>query len=394
MIAKQSIGKSFMGAFEYNFQKLHDKDITKRAELLATNFSSTERAMVKKELDIMKSLNPRLTRNTYHTSLNFGKEESLTNDKMLAIAEEYMRKMGFDNNAYFIFRHHDTEHPHCHILALRNRFDGRVVSDSNNFRRSEKLIRELEKKYGLQEVKSSQEATLKAANKDEIEMVLRTGEPSKRMMLQEKVNEALKQANNIPSFIEHLEKEGINVLFNQASTGRVSGISYLFDGFTAKGQALGNQFKWGNVSKKLNYEQTRDSKEISKANEQTRAKYPSGASKGQDRISGTDKVLGGTSAKPSADHKESEGFVQSDQQHSLTTAETRSQDGSAYQGTDWAKGIPFSDDTGRENSLFSAYGAIAGLSQLLGPVPATGNLEEAPQRKRKKKKKKSYGRGI
>ncbi|GAB3661152.1 hypothetical protein GCM10028791_35450 [Echinicola sediminis] len=141
MIAKQSIGKSFMGAFEYNFQKLHDKDITKRAELLATNFSSTERAMVKKEVDIMKSLNPRLTRNTYHTSLNFGKEESLTNDKMLAIAEEYMRKMGFDNNAYFIFRHHDTEHPHCHILALRNRFDGTVVSDSNNFKRSEKLIR-------------------------------------------------------------------------------------------------------------------------------------------------------------------------------------------------------------------------------------------------------------
>ncbi|GAB3668133.1 hypothetical protein GCM10028791_43610 [Echinicola sediminis] len=259
---------------------------------------------------------------------------------------------------------------------------------------TEITIRELEKKYGLQEVKSSHEATLKAANKDEIEMVLRTGEPSNRMVLQEKVSEALNQTNNISSFIEHLEKDGINVLFNQASTGRVSGISYLFDGFTAKGQALGNQFKWGNVSKKLNYEQTRDSKKISQANERTRAKYPSGASKGQDRISGIDTVFGGTSAKPSSDHEKSEGFAQSDQQHSSTTAETRSQDGSASQGTGWAKGIPFSDDSGRENSLFSAYGAIAGLSQLLGPVPASGNLEEAPQRKRKKKKKKSQGRGI
>ena len=152
MIAKQAIGKSFMGAYEYNYKKLHEKDTTKRAELLSTNFSSTEREIVKKELDLMKILNPRLTRNTYHTSLNFGKEEILSNEKMQAIAEEYLNKMGFDNNAYFIFRHHDTEHPHCHILALRNRFDGKVVSDSNNFKRSEKLIRDLEKKYGLQEV--------------------------------------------------------------------------------------------------------------------------------------------------------------------------------------------------------------------------------------------------
>ncbi|MCH7410912.1 relaxase/mobilization nuclease domain-containing protein [Belliella sp. DSM 111904] len=260
MIAKQSIGKSFMGAYEYNYKKLHEKDTTKRAELLSTNFSSTEREILKKELDLMKSLNPRLARNTYHTSLNFGKEEILSIEKMLAIAEEYLNKMGFDNNAYFIFQHHDTDHPHCHILALRNRFDGTVVIDSNNFRRSEKMVRKLEKKYHLQELRNSKEDPTKAPNKDEIEMVLRTGEPSKRMILQERVNEALKQTKDLHSFIRHLKKNDVNVLFNQASTGRVCGIPYVCDGFTANGQVLGNKFKWGYVSKTLEYEQVRDSK--------------------------------------------------------------------------------------------------------------------------------------
>jgi hypothetical protein len=36
---------------------------------------------------------------------------------MKNIAEEYMTRMGFDNNLYIIFRHHDSNHPHCHILA-------------------------------------------------------------------------------------------------------------------------------------------------------------------------------------------------------------------------------------------------------------------------------------
>jgi hypothetical protein len=192
MIAKQSIGKSFIGALNYNVKKLHHQDTKQRAEILSTNF--TNMGSILKELAMMRALNPKLKRNTYHTSLNFAIGEKIDNQKMKNIAEEYMTRMGFDNNLYIIFRHHDSNHPHCHILALRNRFDGTVVSDSNNYKRSEQVVRELEKKYNLQTVQSSKQSKFKSPDKDEIEMILRTGKPSKKLMLQDQVKEALKQS--------------------------------------------------------------------------------------------------------------------------------------------------------------------------------------------------------
>src|SRR5690554_1790856 len=178
MIAKQSIGSSFMGALSYNMKKMNHPDKKERAELLATNFISLEKSVVKKEVDLVASLNPRLKKNTYHTSLNFAQGEIVSNEKMLAVARDYMEQMGFDDNFYFIFRHHDSNHPHCHILALRTRFDGRTVSDSNNFKRSEKIVRQLETKYGLQQAEASERSIHRAPDKDELEMVQRTGRAS------------------------------------------------------------------------------------------------------------------------------------------------------------------------------------------------------------------------
>src|SRR5699024_6895092 len=111
--------------------------------------------------------------------------------------------------------------------------------------RSEALCRKLEEKYGLQRVRSSKEAKERAPNKDELEMIQRTGQVSKRMVMQEKVMSALRQAESVESFIANCEKQGVHLLFNQSkSTGRVSGITYVMDGFIAKGQKLGNIFKW------------------------------------------------------------------------------------------------------------------------------------------------------
>jgi len=278
MIAKQSIGSSFMGALSYNLKKMHHTDKTERAELLATNFISLEKPLIKKEVELVTSLNPRLKKNTYHTSLNFAQGENVSNEKMLAVAGEYMQQMGFDDNPYFIFRHHDSNHPHCHILALRTRFDGSTVSDSNNYKRSEAIIRQLEKEYGLQQVADSGRSAVRAPDRDELEMVQRTGKASRKMVLQEKVNLAFSESKNLKAFIAHLERSGVRVLFNQASTGRVSGITYLMGDFKAKGQALGNRFKWANIIKIIDYEQTRDSQEISQANRRARAKYGEGIS--------------------------------------------------------------------------------------------------------------------
>lgn len=265
-----------MGALNYNLKKLGHTDSQMRAELLATNFASIDPAIIKQEVELMKSLKPNLSRYVYHTSINFGKEDKdcLDNDKLLAIANDYLKESGFTNNQYMVFRHHDADHPHIHLLANRISFDGTVVSDSNNFKKSEAILRSLETKYGLTQVPGSQKAETKAVKKGELEMVIRTGRPSHKMLLQEKMKAILRQPKlTVPEMIRLGKKEGIYFLFNQASTGRVTGITYFHEGFKIKGQALGNQFKWAEVIKKVAYEQVRDSQAISEANHRTRAAY-------------------------------------------------------------------------------------------------------------------------
>lgn len=163
---------------------------------------------------------------------------------MNIIANEYLNNMGFDQHQHAIFRHYDADHPHIHILVNRIGYDGTVISDSKDYQRSEKVLRELEKQHGLTEVISSRQAQERAMTKNELEMMKRMNVPSSKMQLQEIIKDVLSKKPDAAQFINALEAKGINVLFNQASTGFISGISYGYEGMQFKGAHLGNAYKW------------------------------------------------------------------------------------------------------------------------------------------------------
>ncbi|WP_462265726.1 relaxase/mobilization nuclease domain-containing protein [Mucilaginibacter sp.] len=334
MIASQKIGKSFMGALNYNLKKLYHPDENLRAELLDTNFSSLDTGQIRKEIDWLCSLKPNLGRYVYHTSLNFPVEDAakLDNGKLLAIAHRYLKENGYTNNQFFVFRHHDADHPHLHVLANRICFDGTVVEDSNNYYKSEAILRKLELQYGLTVVKHSRykavrpdsrtetgsngrKATVpngrnamepggtkatwrdgnvstglysdiaiepgsyisqRAPTKNELEMVLRTGKASGKMVLQELLSGLLQnngQPFTLSNFINKGEQAGIRFLFNQASTGRITGITYYYGNFKSTGKALGNRYKWSEIIKHIGYEQIRDGQAARQANDRTTKQY-------------------------------------------------------------------------------------------------------------------------
>ncbi len=275
MIASQKIGRSFMGALGYNIRKLDHPDPGKKAELLDTNFLNLDIKQIRGEVELIKALRPGLNKYVYHTSLNFHENDQFDNASLLKIAHEYLNAMGFGNNQYFIFRHYDANHPHLHLLVNRITFDGKVVSDANNYKRSERTLRDIERRYNLLQVSSTENSRVRAPTKDELELVMRTGKPSNKMLLQVKMNEVINGSRTISELIFNGERAGICFLFNQQSTGRISGITYFFNGFKIKGQHLGNQFKWAELIKYIDYEQTRDSKEISRANSRTKTIYGS-----------------------------------------------------------------------------------------------------------------------
>lgn len=273
MIAIQKIGKSFMGALAYNLKKFSHRNPEKRAELLDSNFASLNQKMIRQELELVRGLRPNLSRYVYHTSLSFSNEDKLDNEKLLAIAYDYLTESDYKDNQYMIFRHHDTDHPHLHLLVNRITFSGEVVSDSNNYLKSESILRKLEERYNLVSVASSKKASRKASTKDELEMMKRRGAVSEKWALQELLEKVIAQSKTISELIARGDQAGIAFLFNQASTGRVTGISYCYRGFKTKGQALGNQFKWSEIIKKVSYEESSDRLLISEANERTKAAF-------------------------------------------------------------------------------------------------------------------------
>jgi hypothetical protein len=268
MTGSQIKGKGFRGALRYNLDKVNRQV----AEVLDHSFPSLSEAAIMKEIKLVRMLRPNLQKYVYHTSLNFSPRENPSNKIMTQLGHDYLKAMGFTRNQFIMFRHKDAAHPHLHILANRIDFDGKVVSDSNDYQRSENILRALEKKYNLIQVTPSKEVKERAMTKDELEMMKRTNAPSQKMKLQFIIRKLLREKPDLTTqqFIQALGSRGVNVLFNQANTGFVSGISYGFEGFLIKGAKLGNDFKWASIKHVINYEQERDRTIIQEANTRTK----------------------------------------------------------------------------------------------------------------------------
>jgi hypothetical protein len=108
------------------------------------------------------------------------KQRKLSKFCYIQLGLDYLDSSGFKQHQYIMVRHHDADHPHLHILVNRIGYDGEVMSDSNDYARCERVLRELEKKYNLTQVISSRQAKERAMIKNELEMMKRTNTPRKR----------------------------------------------------------------------------------------------------------------------------------------------------------------------------------------------------------------------
>lgn len=254
MISKQIKGKDFYGVLKYNQIKV-DKG---EAIILETNLSSKSVVNQTKEFNILRQQKPNLSKAVYHVSLNLPYTDKLTDEEFSNLAREYLDGMGFDSNAYIVYRHFDTEHSHIHIVTNRVKYSGEVVSDSQDYKRSEALVRKLEVKYNLTQFIAKRESNV--LSKGEIEKCLRTGNVPERLELQNIIFEILNQNNSLEEFIKKLKQNGVKAKLNKSSTtGYISGISFEFKGVNYKGSGVHKNASWNNIKTKIrNYEQDRN----------------------------------------------------------------------------------------------------------------------------------------
>lgn len=151
MVAKIITGKSIRGALHYNESKVAEGEATL---ILASGFAGDiERLSFQQKLkrfENLTQLKPSVKTNALHISLNFDASEKLDNLKMQQIALAYMEKIGFGDQPFLVYRHHDAAHMHVHLVTTNIRKEGTRIDLHNIGRKlSEPARKAIEKEFNL-----------------------------------------------------------------------------------------------------------------------------------------------------------------------------------------------------------------------------------------------------
>lgn len=153
MVAKVISGKDIKGALNYNEQKVQEG----KAVCIMSNLFKEDsgRLTFFDKLNRFTDLNEKNRRtktNTLHISLNFDATEKLKIHELNSIATTYMNKIGFGEQPYLVYEHHDAAHQHVHIVTTLIRKDGaRIPIHFLGRNESEKARKEIEKEFNLVE---------------------------------------------------------------------------------------------------------------------------------------------------------------------------------------------------------------------------------------------------
>ncbi len=146
MIAKIKSGKGFGGLVNYA-NDIKDKN-TKilYAYGVSTTSNTTVIASFKCQSQGCKS-----DRYVGHLMLAFSPKDTdkLNDNRMVEIAQGYMKRMNITDTQYVIYRHYDKAHPHLHIVYNRVNNKKKLIKGDQNFRKSALVTKQLTKEYGL-----------------------------------------------------------------------------------------------------------------------------------------------------------------------------------------------------------------------------------------------------
>ena len=157
MIAKISPpSKDLMKTLTYNFRKVDrdQADILLSGQLSADGRLTAERVF--REMTAYIPSGARTKNIVFHASINPRPDEPLSDDRLRTIAREYLRRLGYGDQPFIVFKHRDIAREHIHLVSTRVRHDGSKIRDTMEHVRSTRIMRSLEAKFGLMPSSPSQ----------------------------------------------------------------------------------------------------------------------------------------------------------------------------------------------------------------------------------------------
>ena len=238
MIAKIKTRVDFGGIVNYANDQKNKK---KSATLLAhEGVCAINNKAIADSFQIQASMRPKVKSPVKHVSLAFSSQDISRfpdNEEgdalMVEIAKKWMEQMGIRNTQYIIARHHDTKHPHCHLVFNRIDNEGNLISDSNERIRNAKICRALTKEYGLYFAPKNS----KARNKSRLRP-----HQLRKYNLRSSTLDALAVSRSWYDFFR------IDVRLNHAeNSDKIRGISFCIDEFSIAGSKLDSDLSFNRL---------------------------------------------------------------------------------------------------------------------------------------------------
>ncbi|MFV8367838.1 MULTISPECIES: conjugal transfer protein MobB [Flavobacterium] len=151
MIAKIGRGNNLYGALVYNQLKVEKENgqVLYTNKIIETPDGSYAVGQLLRSFEPYLLANRKTEKPILHVSLNPDPKDKVSDEKFKLMAQEYMRKMGYAEQPFVVFKHTDIDRTHIHIVSVCVDEEGRKISDKFEKRRSMDVCRELEKEYCL-----------------------------------------------------------------------------------------------------------------------------------------------------------------------------------------------------------------------------------------------------
>ena len=238
-MAKITKGSSFKGVVKYVIDEKKKTQILDMDGLRLKSLSSVIDGFV-----TQAGMNGRVSKPVGHISLDFSAQdkEKLTNEIMVRITRDYMKRMGITDTQYIIARHFDREHPHIHLVFNRVDNNGKTISDSNDRYRSEKICKELTHKYGL----------YYSTGKENVKQH-RLKEPDKtRYEIYDGLKASVPICRDWKQLVRELDKAGIKTEFKtKGNTTTIEGVRFKKGEYTFNGSKVDRMFSYSKIDYQL-----------------------------------------------------------------------------------------------------------------------------------------------
>ena len=282
MIVNQKKNASFRTTLEYVLGK-------EKSTIIDTNMGGDTPRILAAEFAAARRLRPNLKRACGHIIISIPHRdadhsrgeyhEHLDSDQYVELAHRWLKGMEFlgeelSCSQYLIARHHDTRHEHIHIIASRIRMDGPVVSDSWDYRRSEVIVRQLEKEFNLEPTPCSNERVALIATEQGIETTVsdrraptrkqkhhHSGKLTVKQRLAALIDEACCDSPTVTQLIGRLQHQGVKVHPQFSTRGLFKeALAFELEGVKVAGNKLGSAYSFPGLLRKrgVSYSKERD----------------------------------------------------------------------------------------------------------------------------------------